>query len=546
MVRRRGAEWVLAGSIVGLLPTLGCTPPLGKLGELAELEEGDSEGTELPPPSERIAVLQLDDGALDVLLVIDNSGSMGPAQARATQAIAQFAVQATATYGADLRLGFTTTDDGNPWCQGTSPEAGQLQLSACTGRLQDFEFPGAVLIDARQEACLDLCGLDPGITTTATSTHLEPSPAPRPWIEAGPAGTNLGDISLQAAALCMAPQGISGCGFESPLEAMRKALARTASPSDTAYGFLRPWARLVVVFVTDEADCSVNDAWEEIFLPEGARVFWNDDDAPAPTSAVCWNAGVQCQGDGPELGACNPQNYGVDGEVTDAANAVMHSLTRYIEDLAAVEADKATYRSEPSVSVALVAGVPIGYGDGTAELRYTRGVSPDADFVADFGVDPGCNGPGGDAVPPVRLRALAELHPVGDREVIYSVCRDDQSPAFDALYDALATPRLERVACVPACLADVDEGTAGTQAQCDVIMTRAGASEREQVRLGECADGVVPAGQDACYRLRVDEDAASQCAAQGSNAQLELVLADGVSVRGQLDVEVACELAQGC
>ncbi|MCA9655616.1 MAG: hypothetical protein KC501_37245 [Myxococcales bacterium] len=540
---RRRARWLVLG-LAGLAWAggLACTPDLGKLGDVAE-DPGGSEGGQLPPSSERTAVLRLDDGALDVLFVIDNSGSMGTEQARATVAIAEFARVATQTYGADLRLGFTTTDDGNPWCQGTTPEAGQLVLRACTGRLSEFVFEGAQTIDATEEACLELCDLD-SVQTIGTATHLDSTLSPRPWIEVSLAGTNLQGAALEAAVLCTAPQGIAGCGFESPLEAMHAAITRSSSPSDPSYGFMRPWARLAVVFVTDEGDCSVDDAWEEIFLPDGNRVFWSDPQTPAPSSAVCWNAGVQCESDGPQLGACNPQNYDVNGNVTDATSAVMRSLTRYIEDLQAVEASKAAYRPETSVAVALIAGVPEGYGDGTAELVYTRGVFPDPQFLEDFGVDPGCYGPAGLAVPPVRLRVMAELHPVGDREVVYSVCRDAYSPAFDQLYGALATPRTERSACIPGCLVDVDSKVAGTQLECEVIMLRAGEQGREELALSPCEAGAVPDGEDACYLLRVDEDAAA-CAAQGSNAELELVLREGVELRGQLDVEVACDPAPG-
>lgn len=530
-----------------LLTTLACTPPLGKLGEIASDTDGSSggeegEGTttgELPPEGQRMSVLQLDDGALDLLLVIDNSGSMGTEQVRIAQAVAAFAQQVTAAPGVDLRVAFTTTDNGNPWCGQTTPEAGNLKLSACTSRLPDFVFNGASTIDSTQEACLDLCGIE-SIPVLPTTTHVDEVASERPWIEVGPQGSNLGEVTLEQALLCAAPQGINGCGFEQPLESMKKALERSASPSDPSYGFLRPWARLAVVLVTDEVDCSTDPAWEEIFLPEGNRVFWGDPDFAAPSSALCWNAGVECDSEGPDLGNCHPQNYDVDGNVTDSASAVMYSLTRYIEELQGVEASKQVYRPEGSVSVALIAGVPEGYAEGTAELVYTRDAMPlDPQFQSDFGVDPGCESPTGQAVPPVRQRALAELFPVGADAAVHSVCGETYQPALDTIQASLAALQLDQIACVPGCLADVDPGTDGTQVQCNVVMERGNMGLREETLLPACGEAMA---DEPCYLLRVGEDA-PQCAAAGSNAELELVLPDGFAWQGQLDVAVACEVA---
>ncbi|MCA9669007.1 MAG: VWA domain-containing protein [Myxococcales bacterium] len=56
---------------------------------------------------------------------------------------------------------------------------------------------------------------------------------------------------------CMAKVGTSGCGFEQQLEAARRALDPELNINP---GFLRPGARLVLVFITDEDDCSAHNA----------------------------------------------------------------------------------------------------------------------------------------------------------------------------------------------------------------------------------------------------------------------------------------------
>ncbi|MCH9686223.1 MAG: hypothetical protein K0V04_32620 [Deltaproteobacteria bacterium] len=524
----RVRPWLLAA----LIPFLACSTPLGQLGEVAEETDGDGGNGTVPPVSERTTIINMGDRAIDILFVVDNSGSMGFRQRQLTESLNRGIPAVQDARGADLRIGFTTTDNGNPWCQGTGPEAGSLVSSSCRSRLSEFVFDGITTVDDTQVSCLDLCERET-IELASTATHLDSQSRRRPWIEISPAGTNLVDATLEEAIECMSPMGISGCGFESPLESMRKAILRSDSPSDEMYGFLRPWAHLLVVFVTDELDCSSDDAWEEIFWPEGNRVFWGDSSDPSPTSAVCWNAGVQCENTEGDLGACNPQNYDVDGNVTDAAGAVMRSLTHFIEGLQAVEAGKAAYRPEDSVSIALVAGVPPGYGEGQTEIRYTR-FGDDPDFVYNFGVDASCTTKDvGGAVPPVRLRTIAELFAPRQGRNISTICGNDYFDS-DVLLDALED---ERTGCLPGCL-EAD----ATPDVCDVVLSRAVSGQRVESLLPACQDGVAPDGADACFVLHADPDSAAMCG-DGSNALLEVVLAAGATVQGQWTVDVACDLA---
>src|SRR5690606_397814 len=125
---------------------------------------------------------------------------------------------------------------------------------------------------------------------------------------------------------------------ESHLESMWKALRRSTTDDDPVFGFIRSNAILSIVHVTDEADCSHNNDHQTIFLPEGNRVFWSDQDAASPTSAVCWNAGVRCDGN-----ECQSVNLDVNGnEVSDdpEKNAVLRPLSRYTEIVQQLENQK--------------------------------------------------------------------------------------------------------------------------------------------------------------------------------------------------------------
>ena len=59
---------------------------------------------------------------------------------------------------------------------------------------------------------------------------------------------------LAAAFSAIANVGTSGCGFEQPLEAAKRALAPNHPMNQ---GFLRPQAYLALIFITDEDDCSL-------------------------------------------------------------------------------------------------------------------------------------------------------------------------------------------------------------------------------------------------------------------------------------------------
>jgi hypothetical protein len=64
---------------------------------------------------------------------------------------------------------------------------------------------------------------------------------------------NVGTLSVPEAFACISGVGSGGCGFEHQLESVYRALH---DPIPENAGFLRDGALLVVVFVTDEDDCS--------------------------------------------------------------------------------------------------------------------------------------------------------------------------------------------------------------------------------------------------------------------------------------------------
>lgn len=474
----------------------------------------------------------------DILFVIDNSGSMASAQAAlAKSAGALFAALTEDALPLNVRVGFTTTDNGNPRCPNATytPEGGRLVLSSCVDRAEGGEF--VFNMNDFSSACTDLCDLrdaDLPITPTATQ-YSNGELAPRAWIESLEGETNLPEgVTMTRAFQCFAPQGVAGCGFESHLESMYKALAQSSrEDSPTNYGFVRDAATLAVVIVSDEADCSVSNIGGEIFTTN--KVFWNDPADPAPTSAVCWRAGVRCAGPGPTYDDCFASNHALDGaaDVGDA-DAVLEPLAKYVNFVQGIENQKQQFAADKQVIVRLITGVPEGYEDGVSELVYEDAADPD--FQRDFGIGPGCVSADASTlgVPPVREREFAEAFQIGDARPASSICAGDFAAALSRIGEAIVDQA--QPLCVPDCLADLDPSTPIVEPECEVEELDLFEGTTEPIPACEIVGDIfaVPAGATVCFGVRADDDGATpstlddmhpRCADEGYNVELVLVRA---------------------
>ncbi len=466
---------------------------------------------------------------VDILFVIDNSGSMGEEQAALARNFEAFVgALEDEDVDADYRIGITTTDDGNPWCTGTGPESGALQLRSCRDHLDDFVFsPGtSAEVDRRTEACEARCPEElAGLTTLPTAIEQGGTTESRPWLERGNGTSNVPDgITTAQALACWGPQGINGCGYESPLESMRKALIRSDRTEEAGFGFMRPDALLQVVFITDEADCSMGPGGAAAFDPNGSRALWPDPDVACSTGE-----------DGHRH--CEPTDIDAEGNPAAGGDEVLHPLGRYVEVLDEIDRFKRGVLAQdtPLVLVSVIAGVPADYAG--QDIDYGPGT--DAEFEADYGVGAGCSSGNGEAVPPVRLRALADAFADEPGTNLYSVCDEDYSPALEAIAQIL----LERLrpSCVDACVANVDSMVDGDLQSCTVVHERDGQSSSVPTCL-RSADGSWerPEGADLCVYAVTDEDMHLSCQQPGQNIELRFVRAPGVAYG---DVTATCEIS---
>ena len=503
-------------------------------GATGEPTTGDTNGGSID--DEKVVVSRTN--AVDILFVIDNSGSMARAQAALSEANASL-LNALEEHDVPVnyRIGFTTTDAGNPRCPKAvyNPEGGRLVLSSCVDRVAQGEF--TFNMNDFSYACTDYCDLtDAQLQIKPTATQFSNGQEePRKWIESNDGETNLPDDYTPSQAFhCFAPQGVAGCGFEQHLESMYLAIAQSSrADSPTNYGFLRDEAVLAVVLVSDETDCSFSQLGAEIFTTN--KVFWNDPSDPAPTSAICWRAGVECQGAGPAYDFCYSTNRDLQGDsLASDDEAVLQPLGRYINFMQGIEDQKRLFDASQEVLVTLFTGVPEGYDEGLAELVYED--SLDVDWQSDFGIGPGCARPdpngGGpiQAVPPVREREFAEAFSIGDDRPLSSICAEDFSAGLQRL-GARITDQIKPM-CVPVCIADADPTTVAVEPNCKIYQEVA--LVEEELSPCDVVGGAlaVPAGQTACYGMRVDgtaltpsllDDLSSECVVEGFNAEVVVV-----------------------
>lgn len=268
---------------------------------------------------------------VDVLYVLDTSVDRANYDTMAGQ-LDDLTAQLAAIDGTlpSLHVGVVTADIGN---QGTDDELPPAAFRNCAGtgdagRLAVFDAP---LADAYAE---DLRGPD--------ATRLQ----------------NFDGELVDVIDLLSNPAAAKfGCEVAQPMEAMRRALAPAANP-----GFLRDNAKLMVVFLSSDDDCS---------LKSGSFLGANN-----ANGALCASEGVTCDDDPGEDGTHTNCVPSTDGLVTPVAD--------YVEFLTTLKG------ASSRVTVAAVAG-------------------PSGPFVTTGGViEPSCTGAGGDHKPAVRLNALAD------------------------------------------------------------------------------------------------------------------------------------------
>jgi hypothetical protein len=408
---------------------------------------------------------------LDLLVVDDDSASMVEEQRNLARDFPRVLEALRSLDGGlpSLHIGIVSTDVG----------AGVPGDSTCKGSGDD----GKLLVGAA-------CG--PSLTPASTFIQIDG--------EAQGDATNLtgGAGTLSDTFSCMALLGDKGCGFEQPLEAMKRALSPGKNP-----GFLRADAVLAVLFLSDEDDCSTTN-------PD--KIFATDPSVLGPrVSFRCFEYGVTCDQTGRGFGMrthCAP-------EATGAYLSHPDGYAQFLKDL------KGTGTADDDDVV--VAGI---LGNATPVA-----VDKDPDNAKRAALAPSCGARStGTATPAIRTQRFLSRFP--GRSSQASICQDDYASSMsqigDALRDAMGNP------CIAGELLDQDPGTPGLEPDCevaDVVDPRG--PQRSATPIASCAatHGVTP-----CWKVTADS---RRCAQTTSHLRLD-VQRSGEPPTAQ--VEARCKL----
>lgn len=403
----------------------------------------DRGGGREDPPSSSVVDTWLwwipEPSRIDLLFVVDDSSSMAGEQAALAAGFPALVDVLEGLEGGlpDLHIGVVSTNVG---------AAGQPGVAGC-GRAGD---------DGRLQVPAACTGLDGSFISDLSDRR------------GGRIRNYAGELDERFA--CLAQLGTDGCGFEMPLEAMYRALQPGVNP-----GFLRDDAYLAVVFVTDEDDCSTDEA--SLFGDPTAGL-----DSPLGpfTSFRCFEHGVECDGD------ADPRAFGPRTGCRPRVGSPLIAIERYVSFLKGLK---------PDPSLVIVSGIV-----GVDDAAHTVVVGPDATEPTRPAVRPSCiradDDDGGGATPPIRLEAF--LRSFANRNSRASICGDNLTDIFVNL--AGRGGHWAGPPCLRHALADVAPAQPGLQPQCSVS-AGSGRPQDPDTVVRPCAE---PGGDPACWELVAD------------------------------------------
>jgi hypothetical protein len=326
--------------------------------------------------------------------------------------------------------------------------------------------------------------------------------------------------TLDQALSCIAQVGDQGCGFEAPLEAMKRSLDGSRQENS---GFVRDGAYLAVIFLTDEDDASTKDA--SVFAIPDAQAGGHTDFRVQPLFAYSCDTAISNSA---------PGTYSNCKARTDS----------YLQDPAFYASFLSSVKDPAQLVVAVIGGPPPGLMTNddppqtansatdimTGPLTLNGNTQP-------LALEPSCsatinNDP---AVGRPAIRLASFLSNFGSRGRFYSVCQGDYSAALTdigkTLFNAIS-PCLEG----PVDPTDIDPSNPGTQLDCNVEDTQGSVS----TTIPRCPmqDASTPAanGPRPCYWI---DNNPTTCPAPDTGYELNLVRTEPPAIGTTVDVECA-------
>ncbi|MCB9561357.1 MAG: VWA domain-containing protein [Kofleriaceae bacterium] len=419
---------------------------------------------------------------IDILFMIDNSGSMEEEQQSLSTNFPQFINVLQTIEGGlpNVHIGVVSSDVG----------AGPYNISNCSGNGDN----GQLQTQARVAGC-----------TPPTGAYISD-------VSDGAGGRTTNYTgSLADVFSCIAELGTNGCGFEQHLESVRRALNGSNAFNN---GFLRPNAYLAVILIADEDDCSTRDT--QMF--DTSQNSTSDPLGPL-ASFRCFEFGVDCT-----TGNADPRAPGPRSGCFPRENSqYMYGVQEYVDFLKGL-------KSDPNL---IIVGEIVGNPEPV-----TVGVDPER--PQNPALVPSCQSAAGKADPAVRMKFLGDQFP--NRNAFTTICNEDLTDGLvliaQLLKEAIGNP------CIEGDLVDKDPNTAGVQPDCVVSdVLNPNTAEQVETALPQCnqaEDNDVNNPPNStnlpCWHLEIDTDA---CPETSSNLTL-LVERGGASVPTGTHVQAHC------
>lgn len=380
---------------------------------------------------------------LDLLFVVDNSSDMDQRQLELTTSFNHLISAVTGVDGElpDLHVGVISTDLG-----AAQYASAETSCSAAGDRAEMRAEP-----------------LHPGCDTVDGNYLLR--------LKAGGEVVENYRQPLADSFDCIARLGSSGCDYEQPLEAMRRALDGSIPGN---LGFIRESSVLGVIFLTDEDDCSARVP--ELFdpnnpdLPNGNDPEWR-----------CFTSGVTCTG----VDDVFPPGWQMGCEARPDSPYVAN-----VDDYVAF-----LRQLKPDPNHLVVSGI---IGDPNL-------VNVEVEIDDRQSLAPACTDGGSAIYPGVRLSHFFDGF--GPNSQYEALCRGDRPMGIlggiaDQLRQALGST------CLRGPLYDLDPDTAGTQVDCEVNHQWADGTLE---RVFECDNRFDPTSSATfpCYTILPGNDACS-------------------------------------
>jgi hypothetical protein len=406
---------------------------------------------------------------LDLIFVVDDSSSMTPNQDALIANFPRFMDLLSNIEGGlpSVHIGVISTDVGAD----PTPLGEPFVAPNCEGDGHDGRF----IVGAQDSGCAGISGR---------------------WIEDvrrsdGTRERNY-DGDLADVFTCMASLGTTGCGLEMPFEALRRALEH---PDNQA--FFRDDAHLVVIFLTDEDDCSAHDL----------RMFGDDPRSPLSSeygpldSFRCTDFGVRCEPvDCEEF----PSDLRCEGTRQHCEpnydSPYMHPPEHFAQLLLDFKGG-----DQHAITVGGIFGDPEPF-----TVAHVSGY----DNVTRAILEPSCDTAAGNADPGVRIQAFLDQFA---NRASTSICDGDLSGPIEELA-ARVLPAL--YPCVRGQLLDTQPDQPGIQPDCVVAdVTAPGTSEEVETLVAPCdADR----SNAPCWTM----EPAPQCSATDTGLLLHIERAD--------------------